>query len=39
MKLNINELVNNANERKALLNQTTDPKKLFLLFQSKFQEI
>lgn len=39
MKLNINELGNNANERKALLNQTTDPKKLFLLFQSKFQEI
>lgn len=39
MKLNINDIVNNANERKALLNQTTDSKKLFLLFQSKFQEI
>lgn len=45
MKLNINDFVNNPKgslttiERKLLLNQTTDPKKLFSFFQSRFQEI
>lgn len=39
MELNINDFANNANERKPLLDQTTDPKKLFSFFQSKFQEI
>ncbi|MEQ3690490.1 MAG: hypothetical protein ABNG98_03130 [Flavobacterium sp.] len=45
MKLNINDFVNNPNgnlatfERKPLLNQTTDLKNFFSLFQSKFKEI
>lgn len=39
MEININDLKKNPNERKLLLNQTIDPKELYLLFQSKFQEI